>query len=138
MTRVVPILVLAAFLALGGGTAFGSWLAGNSGTGAVGAKTLPTGSVPSASVSSHDVTLTWTASQFADGTSVPKYVVKRYDAVTNIVQTVLSGCTGVLGSAGCTENSVPTGTWKYTVTPAAGNNWRGTESAKSSIVVVLI
>ena len=37
----------------------------------------------------------------------------------------------------CTETGVPTGTWKYTITPAAGA-WRGTESGQSALVVVLV
>jgi hypothetical protein len=130
--------LLAAALALPGpGDA--AWSVGRTGTGAVGTKTMPTAApaAPSGSVSSHDVTVTWSGSQFADGTSVPSYVVKRYDALTNALQATLSACSGNVGGTTCVEHSVPTGSWKYTVTPAAGV-WRGTESAKSATVVVLI
>jgi hypothetical protein len=68
---------------------------------------------------------------------VPGYVVKRYDAITNAVQTVLAGCSGTVAAVTCTESGVPTGTWKYTITPAAGA-WRGTESGLSATIVVLI
>ena len=115
-----------------------AWSVGVSGTGATKSKTMPAANgVPSGSVSSHDVTVSWTAGQFAGGGIVPGYVVNRYDAVTNAVQTVLSACNGIVAATSCVEHGVPTGTWKYTVTPAAGS-WRGTESGKSATVVVLV
>jgi hypothetical protein len=131
-------LALAALAAASPGD--GAWSPSGAGSGAASSKTLSasTGNVPSASVTSHAVTLTWTASHFAGGSNVPAYVVKRYDAITNALQTVLAGCSGLVGATSCTENAVPTGTWKYTVTPAAGNNWRGVESGKSANVIVLL
>jgi hypothetical protein len=118
----------------------GAWSVGPAGSGAAGAKAMSSsvGNVPSGSVSSHAVTLTWVASQFNGGGNVPSYVIKRYDSVTNALQTTLTACSGNVASTGCTENSVPTGSWKYTVTPAAGNNWRGVESVKSAALVVLL
>jgi hypothetical protein len=129
-------VLIALVAAVAAGTA---WSVSRSGNGATGSKTMPTTApaAPSGSVSSHDVTVSWTASQFADGTNVPSYIVKRYDAVTNALQTTLSACSGNVGGTSCVEHSVPTGSWKYTVTPAAGI-WRGTESAKSTTVIVLI
>jgi len=116
-----------------------AWSVGRSGTGAIGSKTMPAAApaAPTGSVSSHDVTVSWSASKFADGTNVPSYIVKRYDAITNALQTTLSACSGNVGATSCVEHGVPTGSWKYTVTPAAGV-WRGTESAKSATVIVLI
>jgi len=137
MRAACALLLAAAALALPGrGDA--AWSVGRTSSGAVGSKTMPAANgAPSGTVSSHDVTLTWSAAQFAGGGNVPGYVVKRYDAVTNAQQTVLSACNGVVAATSCVEHGVPTGTWKYTVTPAAGN-WRGTESAKSASVVVLL
>ena len=116
-----------------------AWSVGHPGSGAIGSKTMPVAApaAPSGSVSSHDVTVSWSASHFADGTNVPSYIVKRYDAITNALQTTLSACSGNVGGTSCVEHAVPTGSWKYTVTPAAGV-WRGTESAKSATVIVLI
>jgi hypothetical protein len=116
-----------------------AWSVGRTGSGAIGSKTISTAvpAAPSGAVSSHDVTVTWTASKFADGMNVPSYIVKRYDAITNALQTTLSACSGNVGATSCVEHAVPTGSWNYTVTPAAGI-WRGTESAKSANVVVLI
>jgi hypothetical protein len=118
----------------------GAWSVGPPGTGASKAVSMSAsvGNVPTGTVSSHSVTLSWAASQFNGGGNVPSYIVKRYDSLTNTLQTTLSACNGNVAAVSCTENSVPTGSWKYTVTPAAGNNWRGTESAKSAAVVVLI
>jgi hypothetical protein len=116
----------------------GAWSVGTSGSGAIGSKTMPAANgVPAGAVSSHDVTVSWSAAQFAGGGNVPGYVIKRYDANTNALQTVLSACTGVVAATSCIEHSVPTGFWKYTVTSAAGK-WRGTESAKSATVIVLV
>ena len=133
-------LTAAALVALVAATAAGAaWTVSRTGNGATGSKTMPTAApaAPSGSVSSHDVTVTWSASKFADGTNVPSYIVKRYDAVTNALQTTLSACNGNVAATSCAEHTVPTGSWKYTVTPAAGI-WRGTESAKSATVIVLI
>lgn len=116
-----------------------AWSVSRTGTGAIGTKTMPAAApaAPTGSVSSHDVTVSWAASHFADGTNVPSYIVKRYDSVTNALQTTLAACSGNVGGTSCIEHAVPTGTWKYTVTPAAGV-WRGTESPKSATVVVLV
>ena len=116
-----------------------AWSVNRTGSGAIGSKTISAaaGGAPAGAVSSHDVTVSWTASQFVGGGNVPSYVVKRYDAITNALQTTLSACSGNVGATSCVEHGVPTGTWKYTMTPAAGI-WRGTESAKSASVIVLI
>jgi hypothetical protein len=114
----------------------GSWALTRNGSGQVGSKTLPGGNTPSGSASLTSVTVSWAASQFSSGQSVPGYVVKRYNALTNALDTTLANCNNIVAGTSCTENGVPPGSWKYTVTPAAGS-WRGTESAQSAIVVVL-
>jgi hypothetical protein len=115
----------------------GAWALTITGSGKVGSKSMPAGNTPSGTVPalSSNVTVSWTASQFASGQNVPGYVVKRYNAL-NALQTTLASCSGTVTGTSCTENGVPAGTWKYTVTPAAGN-WRGTESAQSASVIVL-
>jgi hypothetical protein len=136
--RAACALVLGAIALAAPGPVSAGWLVGPGGSGATGSKTMPAANgAPSGSVSSHDVTVSWSAAKFADGGNVPGYVIRRYNALTNAEQTVLSACNGIVAATSCVEHTVPTGSWKYTVTPAAGS-WRGTESAKSATVVVLI
>lgn len=113
-----------------------AWGLGTSGTGAAKAKSMSAGNTPSASVSENDVTVTWAASAFPEGGSIDSYIVKRYNTL-GAAQTVLANCAGTVSGTTCTENDVPIGTWRYTVTPALGL-WRGGESAQSADVVVLL
>jgi hypothetical protein len=113
-----------------------AWNLPASGTGAAKAKTMSGGNTPSGSVAGNNVTVSWTASTFPEGGSIPSYIVKRYN-VLGAAQTVLAGCAGIVTGTSCTENGVPPGTWKYSVTPAIGL-WRGTESAQSASVLVLL
>jgi hypothetical protein len=132
------VLLLPAALSAPSGSSAG-WQPAAAGSGASKAKVMPAaaGAAPSGSAASHDVTVSWTAMQFADGGNVPGYVVTRYDAITGAAQTVLSGCSGTVAATSCVEHSVPAGSWKYTMTPAAGT-WRGVESPESATVIVLI
>jgi hypothetical protein len=134
MRRVLAFVAVCSVVCVPVGNA--AWSAGASGTGAAKAKTMSGGNTPSASVTGNDVTLTWTASSFPEGGAIPSYVVKRYDLL-GVAQTVLADCAGTVTGTTCTENNVPIGTWKYSVTPAVGL-WRGSESAKSADVVVLL
>jgi hypothetical protein len=113
-----------------------SWGVQTTGSGAAKAKTMSGGNTPAASVAGNDVTLTWTASTFPEGGSIPSYVVKRYNLL-GAAQTVLANCAGTVTGTTCTEIDAPIGTWKYSVTPAIGL-WRGSESALSADVVVLL
>ncbi len=129
------VVVVAVAVGFPGGAAAG-WLLAGSGFGAAMAKTLGSGNVPSASVSGHKVTVTWTASSYTNGGTAAGYVVRRYNASTGVVQTIGSQCSGTISALTCTENGVPAGSWRYTITPAAGTNWRGPESTKSAVVTV--
>lgn len=133
MTRFAAVAALALVLC---GGAQASWAVDNSASGASKARTMPAGNVPSGSVAGNSVTLNWTGSDFAGGGAVPGYVVRRFNNVGGAEATVLSACTNVTTNT-CTENGVPIGTWRYTITPAAGT-WRGTESAQSLVITVLI
>lgn len=134
MTRLALVAVLALAVC---GVAQASWSADASGAAATAAKTMPGGNVPSGTVAGNAVTLTWTASTFAGGGAVPGYVVRRFNGITQAEATVLAACAGVISATTCTENGVPTGTWVYTVTPAAGS-WRGAQSGQSAVVPVLL
>lgn len=93
------------------------------------------GNPPSSTVSAGTVTLTWAASTLSTGEPVGGYLVKRYDSAGTIEQTIASGsCASQVSGTTCDETSVPNGTWTYSVTPAL-NNWRGAESAKTTVTV---
>jgi ABC-type Fe3+-hydroxamate transport system substrate-binding protein len=134
LTRLALVALLA--LAVCGG-AQASWSVGVSGSAASAAKTMPAGTVPSGSVAGNSVTVTWAASTFAGGGAVPGYVVRRFNDVGGAEATVLAACAGIVSGTSCTEDAVPIGVWRYTVTPAAGS-WRGTQSAQSPSVTVLL
>jgi hypothetical protein len=117
--------------------AAGAWSAAATGSGAAAAKTMPAGNTPTGTAAIGSVTVTWTASTFAGGTPVPGYVIRRFNSVTQAEATVLAACNGIVAGTSCVESGVPIGSWKYTVTPAAGT-WRGAESAQSLAVVVTL
>ena len=86
MLNRLAVLALAAVLAPPG---FASWRPLGSGNAAAKATSVSVaGNVPAGAVSSHSVTLTWTASAYANGATVSVYIVKRYDSVTSALQTV--------------------------------------------------
>jgi hypothetical protein len=131
-TRAIVLAIALAITA----PAAAAWSAGAAGSGAVAARTMPAGNTPSASASLSTVTVTWTASTFAGGTPVPGYVIRRFNSVTQVEATVLSACAGTVLGTSCVESGVPTGSWKYSITPAAGV-WRGAQSAQSTAVTVI-
>ena len=117
------------------GGAAAAWVLTGSGGAAAMAKTLGSGNVPSGSVSGHKVSVTWTATSYTNGGAAAGYLIRRYNATTGVLQAIGANCSGTISALTCTENGVPAGSWKYTVTPATGN-WRGPESAKSATIVV--
>jgi hypothetical protein len=127
--------MVVAALAAQTGTAAAAWAPSGNGSGAAQAKQMPSGNQPTASVSNRDVAVSWAASSFSGGGNVSGYTVKRYDTNGNS-QSIGSACSGTLSGLTCTENRVPAGTWKYSVTPKQGNNWTGTESSQSASVTV--
>ena len=131
--RRAAIVLAVAVACLSTGTAYASWGGSGSGSGAAKAAQLSTSTAPSASVSVHSVTVTWPATTIG-GQNVSGYTVKRYNA-GGTAQTVGAGCSGTLSGLTCTETSVPSGAWRYTVTPIQGA-WTGTESPQSSSVTV--
>ena len=139
MKRHLTTLAAAVALTVVAGAAWAYWSAGSvpGGNGAAAASSVNQGATPSASVNAQSVTVSWAATTLANGQPVTGYVVKRYDSITQAAQTVLAGCAGTVTGTSCVENNVPTGLWRYSVTPVVGTNWQGAESAKSSAVTVL-
>ena len=138
MKRHLATLALSVALTLVAATAFAYWSAGSvpGGNGAAAATGVNQGATPTASATGANVTVSWTATTLANGQAVNGYLVKRYDATSSAVQTVLSACTGTITAATCVESGVPEGSWRYTVTPVFATNWRGAESAKSTTVTI--
>ena len=102
------------------------------GNGAAAATTVAAGATPTlTSPNDSTVTLSWAASTLVSGQAVTGYVVKRYEATTLTPQTILTACTGTITLRTCTESNLPTGQWRYSVTPSFATNWLGAESAKS-------
>ena len=139
MKRHLTALAIAVVLTIVAGTAWAYWSADSTpgGNGAAAATTVNQGATPSGSVNAQAVTVSWAATTLASGQAVTGYVVKRYDSVTQVAQTVLAGCTGTITATSCTENNVPAGVWRYSVTPVIGVNWQGAESARSNPVTVV-
>jgi len=111
-----------------------SWSADGTGNTYSKAKTMPAGHQPTISLSGDDdVVVSWTAA--SGGPPVSGYEVNRYDT-SDQLQSIGGNCSGTVTGTTCTENSVPSGRWKYSVTPLLGTNWRGDESPRSSAVTI--
>ena len=102
------------------------------GNGAAAATSVAAGATPTlTSPNDSTVTVSWVASTLGTGQAVTGYVVKRYEATTLAIQTILTACTGTIATVTCTESNLPTGSWRYSVTPKFATNWLGAESDKS-------
>ncbi len=131
--RIVGVVVVA--IVVVPGVALAAWVGADPGSGFARATIAPAGSIPSVSVLGRSVSVSWTASTFSDGGSVSGYTVARYDAVWGLVQTVHAACAGTISALSCTEDAVPPGSWRYSVTPRKGR-WIGVESGLSPAVTV--
>ena len=134
MRRIVVLLVGLAVV-LVPTTAQARWNPAGSGHGYAEADVAPDGNAPTVGLSGRNTTLSWTASQFVDGTNVNGYLASRYDAGTGTAATIGSNCAGTINGLTCTENAVPPGTWYYTITPKY-QNWIGGESLDSAAVTI--
>jgi hypothetical protein len=117
------------------GTALAAWNSAGSGSGAARADVAPSGGAPSVSVSGRNVTVSWAAALFGDGTPVDGYTVARYEAGTGTPDTVLTDCDGTIAALTCTEGAVPPGDWRYRITPEH-ELWTGGEGPNSPIATV--
>ena len=137
-------IVVAAFSVAGLVGAFWSTGSGPGGNGHAIAGSLPKGATPGGSLASRDATVTWTQSNVT-GSLLGQlggggYTVARY-AEADLTTPIAPGgsCAGVLSGPAdpmsCTESSLATGRWSYTVTPVL-YNWIGIESAGSASLVI--
>lgn len=124
-------------------SALAYWTAGGTGAAFGASDTVDPGNQPSGLVSGSTVTVSWTQTIFRGlplgGYSNGGYVIRRYPAGGGPAVTPGAGCATTIIGAGatlsCDETGVPAGSWQYTVQPVLGS-WTGTESLKSTIVVV--
>jgi Fibronectin type III domain len=115
--------------------AWGYWTpSGATGSTAAAAATLNQGPTPTVVGEHTQVKVSWTTGTTSSGRAANGYIVRRYDAVTAVEQTVGAGCSGVITATTCTESGMPGGQWTYTVTPTIGLNWQGPESPHSGVV----
>jgi hypothetical protein len=133
--RLATVMILALLVAGAPTAASARWSTAGSGRGYASADVAPAGTQPTASVSGRNVTVSWAASQFADGTNVNGYIVARYDAGTNAAATIGASCSGTINVLTCTEAAVPPGSWYYRITPKH-LNWLGTAGPASTAVTV--
>lgn len=99
------------------------------------ARSMPTGATPTTSRSNRNVTVSWAKSVFSGTTvGIGGYTVKRYNT-SGVAQTIGSACDVTITVLTCTETAVPSGSWRYSVTPRQGQ-WAGTEGAQSTAVSV--
>src|SRR4051794_39803650 len=128
---VVTFLLLVAGVSVGSATALAYFGGAGSGSGASGVASVSAPTAPTAAPAGGGaVTVSWAAVTLSNGHAVDGYVVKRY-TTGGVLQTILSACTGTVAATSCVESAVPTGVWKYTVTPVIGLSWVGSESAMS-------
>jgi len=136
--RLMQLVAILALFSLMNGVAWAYWSAGSiaGGGGTSAATAVNQGATPTASRAGHTITVSWAVTTLTTGEAVTGYKIKRYDAGTAVAQTILAACAGTIVALTCTENSVPDGSWEYTVTPIFATNWQGRESAKSSAVTL--
>ena len=125
---------LAFLLAVGGALAYWSSTSDAGGNGASAATSVNQGATPTVSRVGGAVTVAWAVRTLGSGVAVSGYQVKRYDVATGTSQTMLSACTGTIVALTCIESNLPAGSWQYTVTPVFATNWRGVESAVSTVI----
>jgi hypothetical protein len=141
-------LVLAAALGtlLVPGTVVAFWSAGSvpGGGGAAAAGSLGTPATPAVSLAGRSAQVDW-AQTLVQGTRLGQlagggYTVRRYSvSALGTPIAPAGGCSGTISGAaepiGCTEAGLPTGRWRYAVTPLL-HSWIGGASAQSATVVV--
>lgn len=125
------------------GAAQASWRAGGTGSASAKAQSLAAPAAPSVSKSGRNVTVSWSqvsiGGSYVGSLSGGGYLVTRYPKGSTSGVTPGSACNALISGAAatlsCTESSVPTGQWVYTVRPALGQ-WRGPNSPAGPVVSI--
>jgi hypothetical protein len=133
-SRSLVIVFVVAALTCVGPAALAAWNKSGNGNGRSAATTMPAGNTPTAVVSNRNVQVTWAAVTMPGGSPVEDYRVKRYNT-SGVEQTIKGACDVAISTTTCTENGVPSGTWRYAVAPRLGT-WQGAFGTMSANVTV--
>jgi hypothetical protein len=87
---------------------------------------------PAVELKNGNVKVDWIGQRIAKGAPVERYVVTRYNAVTDVGAQV---CGNAVTATKCIDTAVPAGKWRYTVRAAQGL-WLGPESKRSDRIVI--
>lgn len=90
---------------------------------------MPQGATPAATATGGDVSVSWSA--VTAGGALVSYTIRRFDASSGVPATAGGSCAGTVAGTSCTETGVPSGTWRYAVTPVRAG-WTGAESVLSA------
>ena len=143
MRRLLLRTALVGVALVSASTALAYWQAAGAGFGTGPVGTLAAGNQPTASVSGQTVTLSWAQTLFRDnplgGYSGGGYAIKRHPTAGGASVTPNTMCdttiTGANTTLSCQESAVPSGSWRYTITPLL-SSWTGAQSAMSVSVAV--
>lgn len=124
----LTVVVLCSFLVLQVGTAAAYFSTGGSGSGATQAANIVGPAGVSATQSGTNLTVTWSPANLSSGVAVQGYKLTRSDGTT------VCGSPTLVTSLSCTDASVPSGSYTYTV-DAVYNSWD--QSATSAALTVL-
>lgn len=121
------------------GIASAYWTSSTTGSATAATDTLLAGNQPTTTVgSTATVTLNWAATTTQAGHPASGYKIARYSSASSGTPVAATGgCASVVTALTCTEQSVPAGTWYYSVTPVVGG-WSGPESPRSSATTVAV
>jgi hypothetical protein len=136
-SKLLILLAAAAVAATAAAPADAFWNGLNEGRrGVTGAEagSLGQGAAPTLNkLSSSSVMVRWAGTTLSTGQTARAYLVNRVNQQSGVSTPALNGCDGPVSSGlTCTETGVPTGQWRYTVTPLFGANWKGAQSAPSA------
>lgn len=131
--RALAALAVVVAVALPAGRAVADWLATTAVTATSSADVLGAGAQPAASVAGRTATVTWAATTLTTtGLTATGYTVERLDAA-DAATTVT--CEAPAAVRTCVEHAVPTGSWRYRVTPTY-EQWHGDAGPPSAAIVV--
>ena len=120
------------------------WTGSAAGDARATAATLPTGPQPTVTVTGTRITVSWPQTSITGlgnlgGVAGGGYVVTRYTDVSTTAITPGAACSGVIAGTtatlSCAEAAVPSGRWRYSITPRL-NQWLGAAGLFSAIVSV--